>query len=95
MIAFLIYLSCVVGGIAHVAYGALCAALKGPGACAVVFAPFESWQSTGLLVCFLLIFSLATFSMVNQYVTAAPKAQALVAFGAGWALWGLISPFLA
>ncbi|MGW4784987.1 hypothetical protein [Streptomyces sp. NPDC004230] len=91
-----IYLACVFGTIAHVAYGVLCKTMKpSPTGCASTFAPFQSWGSTGVLVVFLLIFNLAAFTMVNTYVKAAPTAQMLIALGAGWSLWGLVSPFLA
>ncbi|MFI9617100.1 hypothetical protein ACIHCM_36510 [Streptomyces sp. NPDC052023] len=92
--AVLIYLACVGGGITHVAYGFFCATLRGATGCSSAFAPFSSLQETGILLGFLLIFSLATFSMVNAYVSAAPKAQMLVSFGIGWGFWGLVSPFM-
>ncbi|MFF7237735.1 hypothetical protein [Streptomyces collinus] len=92
--AVLIYLACVGGGITHVAYGFLCALLKHAPGCTSAFAPFASWQETGIILGFLLIFSLVTFSMVSAYVSAAPKAQMLISFGIGWGFWGLVSPFL-
>ncbi|MBX9427528.1 hypothetical protein [Streptomyces lateritius] len=90
---FLVYLTCVGGGIAHVAYGSLTAALKGVPQ-ALAFAPFSSWQDAGVLVLFLLVFTLVTFHWVKAYVSTATKGQMLIAFGAGWGSWGLVSPFL-
>ncbi|MFC9227386.1 hypothetical protein ACFTZI_00050 [Streptomyces decoyicus] len=90
-----IYLCAVAGSIAQCVYPVLCAALRSTSAAACPgFQPFESWQSVGALVGFALVFNLGSLALIQSSVTAAPKAQCLLGFGAGWGLMGLIAPFL-
>ncbi|WP_327700486.1 hypothetical protein OG530_40900 [Streptomyces decoyicus] len=93
--ALFIYLSAVAGSIAHSLYPVLCAALRSsPDTACPGFQPFHSWQSVGALVGFALVFNLGTLLLVHSSVNAAPRAQLLISFGAGWSLFGLVAPFL-